>query len=1131
VENLLRYYPKIPRRSVVSRPGSILLFIGVLFLLVTLPVPAKAAPPLPLQPGTTSYSLGRHLSFLEDLEGNLTLDQVRGEPFTDKFVASQQQNPTFGFTSSVYWVRFSLDGWTSSEEHWLLEIGYPLFDNIEIYLPTTAGVYLEKTVGDRLPFAARPIQHRNFLIPLPDSLPNNTPIYLRFKTESSMNIILTLWREDAFVHQDHNAQFGLGIYYGFILVMILYSTLMLVTLRDKNYFYYLFFIIGFGLYQVTINGSSYEYLWPRLVWWNNYAVPIFVASAVMGVAMFSRSFLTIEKYSPLLNKALITLQLSCIPPIILALAGFYPLAIRLSVLLALVVMLTVITAGLLCLRKNFRPARYFMLAWSMFLLGVVISALRAFGLLPANTLTLSGPQFGSSMTMILLALALADRVNIMKTQTAEAEKQYKTIFENAKEGIFRATPLGHILMANQTLADIFGYSSPEELISNVPDIRSMIASPAKRKELALELEQHGSCTNCEAQLYRKDGQTIVEVSVNAYATRGEQGEILYLDGMLTDITARKKAEEMRVARDAAESASLAKSSFLANMSHEIRTPMNGIIGMTGLLLDTSLRPEQREFTETIRTSADALMAIINDILDFSKIEAGKLDLEELNFDLRHTLEDTCDILALRAQQKGLELICQVDPQVPSLLVGDPGRLRQMIINLTSNAIKFTAAGEVSIIVSLQELLGGEVLLRFTIKDTGIGTPLSLHPSLFNPFTQADSSTTRKYGGTGLGLTISKQLAEMMGGGIGVKSNEDQGATFWFTARFRQQPQTGPDAFDKAQDFLDLSNCRLLVVDDNDTNRFYLKKVAAAWGCRNFAEAANGRTALEILRAAALAGQPYDLVVLDMQMPGMSGETLGTAIKQDPDLRASKLIMMTSVGNRGDGARLTAKGFAAYLTKPVKETLLKKCLANVVHGRQAPAPQAGALITRHSLAETGKREIRILVAEDNVINQKVTLAILARLGYRAAIAVNGHEALESLQRMDFDLIIMDCEMPEIDGYEATRRIRAWKDADNEILRWKGNLPIIAMTAHALEDERRKCLAAGMDDFLSKPVKPQNLAEMLKKWLSRPDLTTRNSAAEFDPGKYAGAKAPPITQANQLPSERDLRRKNASRRPRL
>ncbi|MEN8135396.1 MAG: 7TM diverse intracellular signaling domain-containing protein [Thermodesulfobacteriota bacterium] len=1050
-------------------------------------IPASASPPILIQNGTTSYPLGKHLDILEDPEGALTLEQVRSEPFAAKFSRSHQQNPTFGFTSSVYWVRFSISGDRSSADRWLLEIGYPLFDHINLYLPMADGAYLQKTVGDLRPFAEREIKNRNFLFTIPNSLPDNTPIYLRFDTESSMNILLTLWSDAAFAEKDHNSQFGHGLYYGFILVMILYSALMLLTLRDRNYFFYLLFIVSFGLYQASINGSSFEYLWPTLVWWNNYSVPIFVATSVMGVAMFSRSFLTTQKYSPFLDKTLLFLNLILILPIIFSLAGYYPLAIRLAVLLALVTMLVVITAGILCLKQQYRPARYFMLAWSMFLLSVVISALRAFGLLPANFITLSSPQYGASLTMILLALALADRVNDMKAQTAEAEKQYQTIFENANEGIFRTTPIGNIILANQTLADIFDYSSPAELIENSPNLRTMFVSTARRKELNRELELHGSCTNCEAQMYKKD-KTIIDILINTNATRNDKGEILYLDGMLTDITAKKRTEDMRVARDAAESANQAKSQFLANMSHEIRTPMNGIMGMTDLLLDTELQPKQREFTETVRTSADALLAIINDILDFSKIEAGKLDLEELSFDLHHTLEDTCDILALRADQKGLELICQIDPQVPSLLIGDPGRLRQMIINLASNAIKFTEQGEVSIVVSLKEDLGSEAVLLFTVKDTGIGIPVAQHQSLFHLFTQADYSTTRKYGGTGLGLAISKQLAELMGGNIGVNSTPGHGATFWFTAKFRKRPQAARETSTETQTSLDLSHCRFLAVDDNATNRLYLKKVAKSWGCHNFTEAANGKTALEILRGAAERGQPFDLAVIDTLMPpGMTGEALGTAIKQDPKISNTKLIMMTGVGSRGDAARLAAKGFAAYLYKPIKETLLKECLEAVVHGHPSQGPQIGTMITKHSLAETRKREILILVVEDNLINQKVTMAILDKLGYRAQIATNGYEALQLLQNMPFDLIIMDCEMPEMDGYDTTRRIRAWKNSEDKDLRQKSNLPIIAMTAHALEGEREKCIEAGMDDFLTKPVKPQILAELIKIRLSRPDVS--------------------------------------------
>ncbi|MEN8143056.1 MAG: response regulator, partial [Thermodesulfobacteriota bacterium] len=939
--------------------------------------------------------------------------------------------------------------------------------------------------GDLLPFADREIKNRYFLFNLPGTLAEGPPVYIRFETESSMNLLLTLWSGEAFAERDHHAQFGLGLYYGFIMVMTLYSILMLITLRDVNYLYYLFFIVNFGLYQATIFGTAYEYLWPTLVWWQNYSVPIFVTFSALGVGLCTRAFLETKSHAPFYDRFIYFINILCLIPALISLFGYYTLAIRGATFLALIQQPISVVAAIICHKKGYRPARYFLLAWSMFFFGVSVSALRAFGYLPANIITLSSPQYGASMTMILLALALADRVNLMKMQTAKAEEQYQTIFENAKEGIFRTTPGGEILMANQALADIHDFSSPQELLRTVTNIRDFYVDPTQRDEILQELEEHDSCTNCEVRMYKKDRRTILDASINVHVTRNDQGEVVYLDGMLADITTRKKSEELRIARDTAESANKAKSEFLANMSHEIRTPMNGIIGMAGLLTETEQTPEQEEYTGTIRTSADALLSIINDIQDFSKIEAGKLDLEGLNFDLRHAMEDTCDILALRSQQKELEFICQVDPGVPSLLVGDPGRLRQIVINLATNAIKFTEKGEVSIHVSLDEALQDEAVLRFTVKDTGIGIPEELHATLFAPFTQADSSTTRSYGGSGLGLSISTQLAEMMGGEIGFANNDTGGSTFWFTVKLKKQPPAADHPQDQEPETpLDLKDCRILVVDDNKTNRFYLRKVLEYWGGKDFADAPDGKTALTIMREAAAAGHPFDLAILDMHMPQMHGESLGVAIKQDPTISTTKLLMMTSVGSRGDAARLADKGFAAYLTKPVKETLLRECLETVIHGRAPKSDRMENLITRHSIAESHKQEVRILLVEDNVINQKVASAVLDKLGYRTEIAANGLEALESLQKMPFDLIIMDCEMPEMDGYEATRKIREWQDHTDPTMRDKGALPIIAMTAHALEGEREKCLAAGMDDFLSKPVSPQNLAELLKNWLSRP-----------------------------------------------
>jgi len=635
----------------------------------------------------------------------------------------------------------------------------------------------------------------------------------------------------------------------------------------------------------------------------------------------------------------------------------------------------------------------------------------------------------------------------------ESEEKFRMVAEQSPNMIF-INKMGRVIYANKKSEEIMGYKR-EEFYSPNFNFLNLIYQESKdliKKNFNRHMKGE-EVAPIEYTLVTKEGKRIEAILTTKLIKYEGERAIL---GTVTEIAEQKRAEEiLRKAKDEAEQANQLKSEFLANMSHEIRTPMNAIIGMTDLTLDTELTTEQRDYLSTVKESSHALLELLNDILDLSRIEADRIELDKIDFDLRVTVEGVTDTLAPKACAKGLELACMIHHQVPSLLRGDPGRLRQILLNLVGNGIKFTENGEVVINVELKEETADGVTLLFSVTDTGIGIPKDKHGRIFESFTQANGSTTREYGGTGLGLSISRRLVELMDGQIGLESEPGRGSRFWFTVTFEKSKDLKDPSLPPLPD---IRGMRMLVVDDNKSNRIVLVEMLKSFGC--WAKGVeSGEEALQTLKKEANQREPFHLVLLDMLMPWMNGEETLKAIKKDPEIKDVVVIVLTSVGVRGDASRLEALGCAGYLMKPIKQSQLYDAIITVLglhknEEKNKPHP----IVTRHTLAEKKRQGTRILLAEDNPMNQKLAVTLLTRAGFSVDAVENGSKAIEALKRTPYDLILMDVQMSEMNGFEATKAIR-------EIEGKKKHIPIIAMTAHAMKGDRERCLQAGMDDYVS------------------------------------------------------------------
>jgi len=1102
-----------------------------------------------------SQNLGIHTQYLEDVDNQFTIDDLLNEPeHSGKFqwLDAPSYGITQGYTQSAYWLKFKVRSTANTRLNWNMEFAYPVLDTIEIFQSTNNNNYKKTVTGDHLPFSERTIEYRNIVIPLSIEPAEVSTFYIKVKTVSSMNVPIIAWPMNSFYKEVDSIKLMLGILYGAVILAFISALMNSVFLKDVMYLWLSFSFVIITLYLSSIKGISYQYLWPNSDWWSTVNIPFFVCLGYIPTLQYCRLFTNTKELWPNFDKLCVAIMGVSLVATALSLFLSYEIMIRYSTASATVYAVVCITAGALSWFKGNTSARLYVIAWALWFIGSVSFALTALGILPRTFITTWSQEVGLFFFVILMTIAQFDRfLQLQKrheksqkkslSAIKNAEQKYRSLFENAIEGIFQLNHNGVLINVNNAFSNILGIEDPEELVETRDAAFTLgFLSETEAKKLQTLLDATESVTDYKISFASSTGE-IRWASASIQKVQCPNTNKLNYEGSLTDITETKKREQAEKQRRMAEASTEAKSMFLANMSHEIRTPMNAIIGFTDLAVNANKDQKLADFLRKIKTSSANLLGIINDILDFSKIEAGKLKIEAVPFHIRELLDNINDIVSSNIESKGLKFDISIDDDIPGTLIGDSLRLHQILLNLINNAVKFTLEGEVKVEIDLLAMNKKTGSIKFVgrIIDTGIGISKEKQQKLFTSFSQADESTTRNFGGTGLGLSISKQLIELMGGEITVRSVEGKGSVFEFSICCRLESRKRRPVFGSQSEHFNI-----LIVDDNQDSRQLIQNVVESLG-HEYKSAESSDEALQALREQTQKGMPFDLVLIDWFMPGTDGLACRDLIADDTHISPVKTILVTTYGEEGLAEKALNSGFDAFLEKPINKHALERDIDRLLNSEQcapslpanntssqAPSLETGSpadtvppvdakpqplgsppsdIINSNSAQAQSKQPlvpanisakdyydfsgINILLVEDVPMNQELANEILTQQGIRLTMANNGQIGVDKAKMQRFDAILMDMQMPIMDGCEASRAIR---DFDQDI-------PIIAMTANAMSEDKSRCLAAGMNDYIAKPINDNELFSVIARQIKTLEVK------QLAPSPPSAVATPSIKQA--------------------